>query len=322
MAVKPHRVAVLALPTVVPFDFSVPLQVFGYAHLGHGAYRLMVCGERAGRVRTLRGFDLVAPHGLEALSRADTIVIPGIDDLDRPVPAAVTAALVRAHRRGARIASICTGAFVLAASGLLRGRRATTHWADIPAFRLAFPDVTVDPDVLYIDEGRLLTSAGIASGIDLCLHLVQRDHGAAVANAIARRLVVSPHRSGGQAQFIPEPVAPASSAALAATRDWAVRRLGEPITVSALAAHAGLPTRTFARRFHAETGTSPLRWLLRHRLLAAQRELETSDARVERIAARCGFGSAVSLRAHFRRALGTSPLAYRRSFRKAIAPAA
>lgn len=317
MPAPSHRVAVLALPTVVPFDFSVPLQVFGYAHLGLGDYRLLICGERAGRVRTMRGVDFHAPHGLEALARADTIVIPGIDDLDRPIPPAVTRALVRAHRRGARLASICTGAFVLAAAGLLRGRRATTHWADIPAFRARFPEVAIDPDVLYIDEGTILTSAGIASGIDLCLHLVQRDHGAAIANAIARRLVVSPHRSGGQAQFIPEPVAPATDDALEATRDWALRRLGTPLTVSAMAAHARMPVRTFARRFHAETGTSPLRWLLRHRLLAAQRELEGSGARVERIAARCGFGSAVSLRAHFRRALGTSPLAYRRSFRAA-----
>jgi transcriptional regulator GlxA family with amidase domain len=311
----PHRVVVLALPSVVPFDFSVPLQVFGYAHLGHGEYRLRVCGVRAGRVRTARGFDLVAAHGLEALSRADTIVVPGIDDLDAPVAPSVRAALVRAHRRGARIVSICTGAFVLAAAGLLRSRRATTHWADIAEFRTRFPDVEVDPDVLYIDEGTILTSAGIASGIDLCLHLVQRDHGAEVANAIARRLVVPPHRAGGQAQFIQTPVAPPTSAALGATREWALRRLGEPLTVAAMARHAGLPERTFARRFTAETGTSPLRWLLRHRLLAAQRALETSDARVERIAERCGFGSAVSLRAHFRRALATSPVAYRRSFR-------
>ncbi len=318
---RPHRVAVLALPSVVPFDFSVPLQVFGYAHLGHGAYRPMVCAERAGRVPTAYGFALVAPHGLEALSRAHTIIIPGIEETGRPVSAAVTRALRRAHRRGARIASICTGAFVLAATGLLRGKRATTHWDHVAAFRRAFPDVTVDPDVLYIDEGRLLTSAGIAAGIDLCLHLVQRDHGATVANAIARRLVVPPHRSGGQAQFIPDPVAPATSSALEATREWALRRLGEPLTVAALAAHAGLPARTFARRFAAETGTSPLQWLLRHRLLAAQRALETSDARVERIATHCGFGSAVSLRAHFRRALGTSPVAYRRTFRRAGAAA-
>lgn len=314
---RPHRVAVLALPSVVPFDFSVPLQVFGYAHLGLGDYRLRVCGERAGRVTTGRGFALVAPHGLEALSRAHTIVIPGIDDLDRPVAEPVLRALVRAHRRGARLVSICTGAFVLAAAGLLRGLRATTHWADIAAFRARFPDVRVDPDVLYVDVGGILTSAGIASGIDLCLHVVQKDHGAAIANAIARRLVVSPHRAGGQAQFIPAPIAPPTSVSLDATRDWALRRLATPLSVSAMARHAGLPVRTFARRFAAETGTAPLRWLLRHRLLAAQRELETTDARVERIAARCGFGSAVSLRTHFRRALATSPLAYRRSFRAA-----
>lgn len=310
-----HRVAVLALPSVVPFDFAVPFQVFGYAALGLGDYRLFACGVRAGRVETARGFAVVAPHGLDALRRARTIVVPGIDDLDRPIPAAVTRALVRAHARGARIVSICTGAFVLAAAGLLRGRRATTHWADIPVFASRFPDTVVDPGVLYVEAGRVLTSAGIAAGIDLCLHLVSADHGAEVANAVARRLVVPPHRSGGQAQFIPDPVGPPSGPALAATREWALARLGARLTVADLAAHAKLPVRTFARRFVAETGASPLQWLLRHRLLAAQRALETTDTGIERIAERFGFGTAISLRAHFRRTLGTSPLAYRRSFR-------
>jgi transcriptional regulator GlxA family with amidase domain len=324
----PHRVAILALPSVVPFDLGVPVQVFGYPRddLGASRYAAVVCGARRGRVPTSGGFDLVVGHGLEALAVADTIVVPGVDDTARPIPRAVTRALAAAHARGARLVSICTGAFVLAAAGLLAGRRATTHWLDVPEFRARFPDVALDPDVLYVDDGSVLTSAGIASGIDLCLHVVRRDHGGAVANAVARRLVVAPHRSGGQAQFVPRPVAPPARAAaeggarLEPTRGWLLARLGEPTTVARMAAHARLPLRTFARRFREETGASPLRWLLRQRLLAAQQLLEETDLPVERVAARCGVGSAVSLRAHFRHELGTSPTAYRRAFRARRAP--
>jgi transcriptional regulator GlxA family with amidase domain len=318
MPVTPHRVAILALPSVVPFDLAVPVQVFGYPRedLGAKRYRAVVCGEVAGQVPTSSGlFTIAVTHGLDALRRADTIVVPGIDDLDRPIAPAVLRALRRAHERGARLMSICTGSFVLAAAGLLDGRRATTHWIDAPLMRRRFPRVEVDPDVLYVDEERVLTSAGIASGIDLCLYVLQCDHGAALANAVARRLVVPPHRSGGQAQFIAEPVPAPTGISLESTRVWALKRLHEPLTVSAMAAHARLPVRSFARRFAAECGTTPLQWLLRHRLLHAQRELETSDMPVERVAARAGFGSSVSLRQHFRRALGTSPLAYRRTFR-------
>ncbi|MCC7002565.1 MAG: helix-turn-helix domain-containing protein [Gemmatimonadaceae bacterium] len=318
MPKPPHRVAILALPSVVPFDLAVPVQVFGYprADLGAKRYRAVVCGETAGPVTTSSGlFLLTVPHGLEALRRAETIVVPGIDDLDRPIAPAVLRALQRAHARGARIMSICTGSFVLAAAGLLDGRRATTHWIDAPVMRERFPRVEVDPDVLYVDEERVLTSAGIASGIDLCLYVLQCDHGAALANAVARRLVVAPHRSGGQAQFIAEPVPVPTGVSLEATRVWALKRLHEPLTVATMAAHAKLSVRSFARHFTAECGTTPLQWLLRHRLLQAQRELETSDLPVERVAQRAGFGSSVSLRQHFRRALGTSPLEYRRTFR-------
>ncbi|MFN0098292.1 MAG: GlxA family transcriptional regulator [Gemmatimonadaceae bacterium] len=315
----PHRVAILALPSVVPFDLAVPVQVFGYprADLGAKRYRAVVCGETAGQVTTSSGlFAVRVSHGLEALRRAETIVVPGIDDLDRPIAPSVIRALQRAHARGARIMSICTGSFVLAAAGLLDGRRATTHWLDAPLMRERFPRVEVDPDVLYVDEERVLTSAGIASGIDLCLYVLHCDHGAALANAVARRLVVPPHRSGGQAQFIAEPVPSPTGISLEPTRVWALKRLAEPLTVAAMAAHAKLPLRSFARHFTAECGTTPLQWLLRHRLLHAQRELETSDLPVERVAQRAGFGSSVSLRQHFRRALGTSPLEYRRTFRK------
>ena len=321
---RPHRVAILALPSVVPFDLGVPVQVFGYRRddLGARRYRAVVCGARRGRVPTSGGFDLTVAHGLEALADADTIVVPGIDDLALPIARAATRALAEAHARGARVVSICTGAFVLAAAGLLDGRSATTHWLDAPAFRERFPRVALDPDVLYVDEGSVLTSAGIASGIDLCLHVVRRDHGAAVANAVARRLVVAPHRSGGQAQFVAQPVAAPSGAALEHTRSWLLARLDEPVTVARMAEHAGVPLRTFARRFRAETGASPLHWLLRQRLLAARQLLEESDLPVARVAERCGMGSAVSLRAHFRRELGTSPLAYRRAFRAGLQPAA
>lgn len=316
-----HRVAVLALPSVVPFDLSVPVQVFGYPRpdLGAKRYELTVCGTHAlgkGRVQTSSCFALQVPNGLDALRRAETIVVPGIDDLTLPIAPAVTKALRAAHARGARLVSICTGVFALAEAGLLDGRRATTHWGDADEFCARFPRVTLDPNVLYVDEGRLLTSAGIAAGIDLCLHVVRLDHGAAVANAVARRLVVPPHRSGGQAQFIPAPVAEPSGKQLEATRTWMLARLGDAaLTVARMAEHAGMPERTFVRRFVAESGVPPLRWLLRQRILAAQHRLETSDAHVDRVATACGFGSPVSLRVHFRRALGTSPVSYRRTFR-------
>jgi transcriptional regulator GlxA family with amidase domain len=318
MSQRPHRVAVLVLPSVVPFDLGVPVQVFGYPRpdLGARRYAMTVCGARRGRVPTSGGFSIVVEHGLEALRRAQTIVVPGVDDLAIPIPRTVTRALADAHERGARLVSICTGAFVLAAAGVLDGRTATTHWLDAPELSARFPHVRLDPDVLYVDEGRVLTSAGVASGIDLCLHVVRKDHGAAVANAIARRLVVAPHRSGGQAQFVPQPVAEPSGRRLEATRTWSLGRLGEPLTVGRMAEHAGMSVRTFARQWRAESGTSPLRWLLRQRILAAQQLLEETDHGSARIAAACGFGSVVSLRVHFRRELGTSPLAYRRAFRQ------
>ena len=322
MSTAPLRVAVLVLPSVVPFDLGVPVQVFGYPRTDLGAqrYEMTVCGARPGVVPTSGGFAITAEHGLEALAEAHTVVVPGIDDLDLTIPPEVCRALADAHARGARLVSICTGAFVLAAAGLLDGRRATTHWIDVPAFRARFPRVTCDPDVLYVDEGSILTSAGVAAGIDLCLHVVRADHGAAVANAVARRLVVPAHRSGGQAQFVRRAVAAREDRPLDATRAWVLVRLGEPITVGGMAAHAGMPLRSFTRRFTAETGTSALRWLLRERLGAAQQQLEECDDSVQQVAARCGFGSAVSLRAHFQREFRTSPLAYRRAFRQRSAP--
>jgi transcriptional regulator GlxA family with amidase domain len=300
-----HRVAVLAFDGVVAFDLATPLQVFNAVR----GYETVVCAATP-HVSAAHGFGIVAPAGLEALAAADTVVVPGIADETTPLGEPTLAAL-RATR--ARMVSICTGAFVLGWAGLLDGRRATTHWRSIDEFRRQFPRVEVDPDVLYVDEGDLLTSAGVAAGIDLCLHLVARDHGAEAANRAARRVVVAPHRAGGQAQFIDRPL-PVASGSLEATREWALGRLEEPLTIEAMARHAGFAPRTFARRFRAETGTTPLQWLLTQRVLLARRLLEATDLPVEHVAARAGFGTAVSLREHFRRAVATTPTAYRAAF--------
>jgi transcriptional regulator GlxA family with amidase domain len=307
-----HRVVALALPKVVAFDLSVPAQVFGRYE---GPYAFAACAAAPGRVPTTTGFSVHVEHGLEALADADTVLVPGFDPPQWPLPDAVLAALRAAHARGARVGSICTGAFALAQAGLLDGRRATTHWAYARRLARMHPAVDVDARVLYVDEGDIVTSAGVAAGIDLCLHLVRRDLGADAANAIARQIVVAPHRDGGQAQFVDAPLPPADERGLAPTRAWALDRLREPLTVAAMARHAGCSERTFARRFRAETGTTPLQWLLRERVLHARRLLETTDLRVEDVASEAGFGTAASLRTHFRRSTTTSPLAYRRTFR-------
>jgi transcriptional regulator GlxA family with amidase domain len=307
----PHRVVGLIVNEVVAFDLAIPAQVFGREP---SLYSWAVCAPAPGAVPTETGFDVLVPHGLEALDGADTVIVPGIGDRAWPLPEAALAALRRAADRGARVASICTGAFVLAAAGLLDGRRATTHWRYAARLAREFPAVDIDPDVLYVDEGDVLTSAGVAAGVDLCLHLVRRDHGAAVANAVARRMVVAAHRDGGQSQFVERPLPASAGDGLARTRTWMEERLDEPLSVEEMARHAGYSPRSFARRFRAETGTTPLQWLIGRRVAEAQRLLEGTALSVEDVAARCGFGGAVALRQHFGRVVGTSPTAYRRAF--------
>jgi AraC family transcriptional activator FtrA len=312
-----QRVVALVVNEVVAFDLAIPAQVFGREP---ELYDWAVCAPEPGPVPAETGFDVLVPHGLEALEEADTIVVPGIGDRAWPLPPEPLTALRTAKERGARLASICTGAFVLAAAGLLDGRRATTHWRYAPLLAREFPSVEVDADVLYVDDGDVLTSAGVAAGIDLCLHLVRQDHGAEAANAIARRIVVAAHRDGGQAQFV-ERALPAQDGGLAATRAWMEERLDEPLTVETMARHASCSPRSFARRFRAETGTTPLQWLIGRRLAEAQRLLEGTDLPVEQVATRSGFGTAAALRQHFGRALSTSPSAYRRAFRAQPVPA-
>jgi transcriptional regulator GlxA family with amidase domain len=307
-----HRIAVLALHAVVPLDLAIPAQVFG--NYDEVPYSVTVCAQEAGRVPTSAGFDVIAQAGPEALETADTVLVPGFSPHLRIPEASVLDALRAAHARGARMVSICTGAFALAAAGILDGRRATTHWRDAADLAARYPRIDVEPGVLYIDEGDVLTSAGVAAGLDLCLHILRRDHGAALANTIARRIVVPPHREGGQAQYIDRPVPDHAGGSLAGTRAWALGRLHEPLTVRALAAHAHVSERTFARRFTAETGVPVLRWLLAQRVDAARTALEATDASIDEIAHRCGFGTAANLRKHFHRAVSTTPTAYRRTF--------
>lgn len=296
------------------YEVAAVREVFGVdCGLADPWYDFTVCGPPAVGFDGL--FRVEAPYGLDGLAEADTVIVPACRDVDAPPPADLVEAVRGAYERGARVVSICTGAFVLAAAGILDGRRATTHWMHAALLASRHPRVDVDPGVLYIDDGDVLTAAGKAAGMDLCLHIVRLDHGTAVANALARVLVVPPHRPGGQAQFIPAPVTAGRDHELSDLLPWAIARLDRPLTVEDLARRANMSSRNLARHFHAVTGTTPLHWLHTQRIHRAQELLETTDDSVELIAARTGMGTATTLRRHFNRAIGVPPDAYRRTFR-------
>lgn len=295
-------------------------EVFSLAwRRGRRLYELESCSARGGSVTTTTGFRIGGLSGLGALETVDTVIVPGYRELLTAPPRPALDALRGVVERGGRAVSICTGAFALAHAGLLDGRRAATHWFAAGELARRFPRAEVDPDVLYVDEGQVLTSAGLSAGIDLCLHLVRRDHGERVGAAVAKAMVAAPHREGGQAQFIDRPPVLADGA-LEQAKGWAREHLAQPIGVSALAERAAMSPRTLARRFVAETGTTPLQWLIGERVREARRLLEASDLSIEEVASRCGFGSAPSLREHFRRATATTPTAYRRAFRTGATP--
>jgi transcriptional regulator GlxA family with amidase domain len=312
-------VALAVTDGMLHFELSVAYEVFGAAPVGvvDSWYDVAVCGPDAVRVGRFR---LEPDLGLDRLKSADTVIVPAWADVDEDPPAALVDAVRAAHEAGARVASLCTGAFVLAAAGLLDGKRATTHWAHTGALAARYPQVEVDPDVLYVDNGRVLTSAGKAAALDLCLHLVRLDHGSAIANAVARRLVVPPHRAGGQAQFVTTPVPTQDNHPLAALFPWVIERLDHPLTVEDLARQARMSSRNLGRHFRSVTGTTPLQWLLTQRIRHAQELLETTDDTVDTIAAATGMGTATTLRRHFNRSVGVPPDTYRRTFRSRLLP--
>lgn len=343
---NPHDIIVLALDGVSAMDLGVPVQVFGAESnaspvrsaagpdsaataagpdalaTGGGVlpggtwpYTVEVCGAQPGRVAGADGLSYHVDAGLDALERADTIIIPGATSVVEEEPsAAVVGALLTAFERGARIAAISTGTFALARTGLLTGRRATTHWSTAKELTRRYPGITVDENVLFIDEGQLLTSAGAASAIDLCLHLIRSDHGVGLSNQVARRLVAAAYRSAGQAQYVPRSVPDPLGDVFADTREWALQHIGEELTLSDLAANAGVSVRTFSRRFVEDTGYTPMQWVLRARVDLARELLENSDLGIEQIADQVGLGTGANLRMHFQRILSTSPNEYRHSF--------
>ncbi|MFD4525396.1 GlxA family transcriptional regulator [Streptomyces sp. NPDC058470] len=321
-----HRVVVLALDGLLPFELGIPQRIFGKARDADGRhlYEILTCSIRPpGPVETDADFAVLVGKGPEALATADTVVIPASYELgpvhDEGVLTPELAAALAHIRPGTRLVSICTGGYVLAAAGYLDGRPATTHWMHAEHFQELFPKVRVDADVLFVDDGDVLTSAGVAAGIDLCLHLVRRDHGTAVANDVARRTVVPPHRDGGQAQYIQRPVPEAQAATTTAARAWAIGRLDEPIQLRDMAEQESMSVRTFTRRFREEVGVSPGQWLTQQRVERARQLLESSALSVDQVAREAGFGTAQSMRQHLQAALGVTPTAYRRTFQSAIA---
>src|SRR5580704_15028146 len=312
----PRRVVALAYDGLGTFEFGIVVELFGLPrpYLGVEWYNFEVCSVERGPIRATGGIRIEANRGLRTLQQAGTIVIPGWRDPDEPPPQSLVRALRSAHAAGARLVSICSGVFVLAATGLLDDKRVTTHWRYVDQLKALFPKVRVEPDVLYVDEGSILTSAGSAAGIDLCLHIVRCDYGAEIANEIARRLVMPPHREGGQAQYVREPMPSPGTGGLAPLMQWAQSHLDKTLQVEDLARRAAMSPRTFARRFAEQTGTTPHQWLTHQRLFAAQRRLETTVESIDQVAEAVGLQTAATLRQHFNRILGTTPTAYRRQF--------
>jgi transcriptional regulator GlxA family with amidase domain len=310
-----HRVVALALPDVVAFDLAIPAQIFGHRE-ERERYTFTMAAEHPGPVPSTTGYTVHAEAGLTALDTAETIVVPGFWPTVDPSPP-VLDALRRASDRGARIASVCIGAFALAAAGLLDGKCATTHWEHTGELARRFPLVRLRGEVLYVDEGNILTSAGVSAGIDLCLHMYRTDHGASAAADVARRMVAPVHRPGGQAQYARREL-PTGGLGLAPTCTWAAGRLDQPLTVADLARHAGLAPRTFARHFLAETGMTPLRWLTAQRVLEARNLLEATDITIDEVARRSGLGTPANLRLRLAQEAGTTPSSYRNAFRASI----
>nr|WSX48155.1 DJ-1/PfpI family protein [Streptomyces sp. NBC_00974] len=321
-AAPAHVVAVLAFDGMAPFELGVVVEVFGLARPELGDipwYELRVCAAEPGRdLRVVGGFTLRAEHGLDALAAADTVIIPGVSQAGSPIAKPLVDALLEAHTRGARLVSICSGAFALAATGLLDGRRATTHWRYARTLAERHPAIEVDPDVLYVDNGDVLTSAGSAAGIDLCLYLIRADHGAAVANTVARRFVVPPHREGGQAQFIEAAVGDigpdAADDGITQSMTWAMRRLHAPLSVAVLAREARMSERSYLRHFTRRNGVSPIRWVISQRVCASLPLLESGEGTVDEVAAAVGFDATATYRHHFTRQMRTTPTAYRKAF--------
>ena len=311
-----RRVSALAYDGLCLFELGIVVEIFGRPRpeLDVDWYKFEICSLERGPLHAMGGVRVEATRGLNSLQRAGTIVIPGWRDASEPPPEPLLKALRSAHARGARLVSICSGVFVLAAAGLLDGKRVTTHWRDAKQLAAQFPKLRVDADVLFVDEGSILTSAGSAAGIDLCLHIVRRDYGAEIANRVARRLVMPPHRDGGQAQYVQDPLGKQSPGKMASLLQWAQSHLDQPLRVEDLARRAAMSPRTFARQFRRQTGTTPHQWLTHERLVAAQRRLEKTNDGIDQVAEAVGMHSAATLRQHFSRTLDTTPTAYRRRF--------
>ena len=309
-------IAVVAFDRISPFHLSVPCVVFGDPHPGAPTFKLLVCAGEPGPLMTTAGFGLALQYGLEALEQAQTVIVPSWRDAAERPPQLLLDALVAAQRRGAQIVGLCLGAYVLAETGLLNGRKATTHWAYAADLAQRYPEIHVDPNVLYVEDGAMLTSAGTAAGIDCCLHMLRREFGSECANSVARRLVVPPHRQGGQAQFIAQPLpATSNDLRLADLLDWVRANLHLAHSLDSLAGKALMSRRTFTRHFRQLTGSTVNDWLLGERLAISQRLLESTGHAVDKVAELAGFGSPVSLRQHFRRAFGVSPTAWRQTFK-------